>query len=230
MQRRSFLKKPGSDKSKPKSAPSMPVLKQGVPHPASPGPAVFTNALLRTHENKQVRFYDDLVKGRQVLITLMYATCEGVCPLVTARLVRVYEAMKDRMGKDLFMYSMTIKPEEDDPAALKDYAEMHGALLPGWTFLTGDPYDMETIRYNLFRMDHILIDTDPVSHTSFIRIINDASNRWLHVDPQASMTTVLTKISWANLPRSLEERLKENKKIQERIDKERKIHGYRKTT
>ena len=50
------------------------------------------------------------------------------------------------MGKDLFMYSMTVKPEEDDPAALKSYAQMHRALRPGWTFLTGDPYDLETIR------------------------------------------------------------------------------------
>jgi protein SCO1/2 len=227
MQRRKFLTGPGSDKRS--KAPALPELKQGVPHPGSPGPKVFTNALLRTHEDKQVRFYDDLIKGKQVLISLMYATCEGACPLITARLVEVYESLKDRMGKDLFLYSMTVKPEEDDPAALKNYAEMHGALLPGWTFLTGDPYDMETIRYNLFRMDHIMVDTDIYSHTSFMLIINDATNRWLHVDPQASLSTVLTKISWANPPKSLAERLEENKKLQEKIDKDRKKYGYRKT-
>jgi protein SCO1/2 len=224
MKRRTFLTSLGSDKQSSASA-----LKQGVPHPASPGPKIFTNALLRTHEDKQVRFYDDLIKGKQVLITLMYATCEGACPVVTAKLVNVYDALKDRMGKDLFLYSMTVKPEEDDPAALKHYAEMHGATLPGWTFLTGDPYDMETIRYNLFRMDHIMVDTDIYSHTSFMRIINDSTNRWLHVDPMASMTTILKKISWADPPKSLAERLEENKKLQEKIDKERKVHGFRKT-
>ena len=227
MKRRMFLKRLGVDE--PSGAPGLPALRQGVPHPGSPGPKIFTNALLRTHENREVRFYDDLIKGKQVLITLMYATCEGACPVVTSRLVKVYEALKDRMGKDLFMYSMTVKPEDDDPAALKHYVEMHGAQLPGWVFLTGDPYDMETIRYNLFRMDHIMVDTDIYSHTSFMQIINDATNRWLHVDPMASMSTILKKISWANPPRSFAERMEENKKLQEKIDRERKVHGYRNT-
>jgi len=225
MKRRKLFSSLGSDK--PSSAPRAPV--QGLPHVASPGPAIFTNALLRTHENKEVRFYDDLIKGKHVLINLMYATCEGTCPIITSNLVKVHKALKDRMGKDLFMYSITVKPEDDDPAALKDYAEMHGALLPGWTFLTGDPYDIETIRYRLFNMNHIAVDTDIYSHTSFLLIINDATNRWLHVDPQISLFGVLRKISWADPPKSQEQVLEENKKLQEQIDKERRMHGYRKT-
>jgi protein SCO1/2 len=197
------------------------------PHPASPGPAVFTNALLRTHEDKQVRFYDDLIKGRQVVISLMYADCEGYCPAITARLIKVYEALQDRMGKDLFMYSLTVKPEEDDPAALKHYAQMHNALLPGWTFLTGDPYDVETIRYRLFRKDHIAIDTDLLSHTTALRIINDSTNRWLEVNPMASLYTVLQHISWANPRKTLKQRMDENKALQEKIDKEVKQYGTR---
>jgi protein SCO1/2 len=201
---------------------------QFKPARGSPGPAVFTNALLRTHENKQVRFYDDLIKGRQVLINLMYADCHGVCPAVTERLLKVYSELKDRMGKNLFLYSMTVKPEEDDAAALKQYAEMHRAYgLRGWLFLTGDPYDMETIRYNLFRMDHIAIDTDIYSHASFVKIINDGTNRWLHVDPMASMSTILRKISWADPPKSFAEKVEANKKLQERIKQEKKVWGHR---
>jgi protein SCO1 len=230
MQRRKFLKNLGSDK--PSSAPRAPALRapvQGVPHVASPGPAIFTNALLRTHENKEVRFYDDLIRGKQVLINLMYATCDGTCPLVTSNLVKVYDALKDRMGKDLFMYSMTVKPEEDGPSSLKDYAEMHRALRPGWTFLTGDPYDLETIRYRLFAMNHIALDTNIYGHTSFLLIINDATNRWLHVDPLASMSTVLRKISWAGPPQSEQQIMEENRKLQEQINKERRMYGYRMT-
>jgi protein SCO1 len=199
------------------------------PHVASPGPAIFTNALLRTHENKQVRFYDDLIKGRQVMINLMYATCEGACPIITARLVKVYEALKDRMGKDLFMYSMTIKPEDDDPAALMHFAEMHGALLPGWTFLTGDPYDLETIRFRLFRMDHIALDLSPNSHTSSLRIINDSTNRWVEANPMASLNTVLKVVSFADPSKSFQQKIEENRALQEKINKERKMYGYRKT-
>ncbi len=199
------------------------------PHIASPGPAIFTNALLRTHEDKQVRFYDDMIKGKQVMINLMYATCEGACPLITARLINVYEALKDRMGKDLFMYSMTIKPEEDDPAALRHFAEMHGALLPGWTFLTGDPYDLETIRFRLFRMDHIALDLNPYSHTSSLRIINDSTNRWVEANPMASLNTVLKVVSFADPPKSFQQKIEENKALQEKINKENKLYGYRRT-
>jgi len=202
---------------------------QFKPARGSPGPTIFTNALLRTHENKQVRFYDDLIRGRHVLINLMYADCHGACPVVTERLLKVYSELKDRMGKNLFLYSMTVKPEDDDPAALKNYAEMHRAYgLPGWTFLTGDPYDMETIRFNLFRMDHIAIDLDIYAHTSTLKIINDGTNRWLHVDPMASFSTILRKISWADPPKSFAEKLEANKKLQEKINKEKKLWGYRK--
>ena len=225
MKRRKFFSSLGSDK--PSSALRAPV--QGVPHVASPGPAIFTNARLRTHENREVRFYEDLIKGKQVLINLMYATCEGTCPVITSNLVKVHNALKDRMGKDLFMYSITVKPEDDNPAAMKDYAEMHGALLPGWTFLTGDPYDIETIRYRLFNMNHIAVDTDVYSHTSFLLIINDATNRWLHVDPQISLSGVLRKISWADPPKTRQQIIEDNKKLQEQIDKERRMYGYRKT-
>ena len=223
MQRRKFLTNLKSDKAPGKLRDPV----QGLPHVASPGPAVFTNALLRTHEDKAVRFYDDLIRGKQVLINMMYATCEGACPIVTSNMVRVHEALKDRMGKDLFMYSITVKPEDDDPAALKNFAQMHRALLPGWTFLTGDPYDIETIRYRLFGMNHIAIDTNIYGHTSFLLIINDATNRWLHVDPQAQLATVLWKISMADPPKTREQIFEENRKLQEQIDRERKVFGYR---
>jgi protein SCO1/2 len=116
-----------------------------VPHPASPGVRKYTNALFKTQDGKEVRFYDDLIKGRQAVINFMYADCHGACPKVTATMVKIYNELKHRMGRDLFFYSISIKPEEDDPAALKAYAKMHGADLPGWTFLTGDRYDVDTL-------------------------------------------------------------------------------------
>jgi protein SCO1 len=128
------------------------------------------------------------------------------------------------------MYSISLKPEQDDPAALKRFAQMHGALLPGWTFLTGDPYDIETIRFKLFAWRHIKLDLDLEFHTGMVRIINDATNCWTMVNPYASMFTVLEHISWADPPKSLEQRIKENYATQERINEEVKRYGYRKTT
>jgi hypothetical protein len=43
------------------------------------------------------------------------------------------------------------------------------------------------------------------------------------------MTAILTKISWSGPPKTREQRIEENRKLQEKIDKERRIYGYRKT-
>jgi protein SCO1/2 len=192
------------------------------------GSQLIPNVTLRTHDDVPVKFYDDLVKGKQVLINMMYANCEGLCPLVTSRLIEVHRALAERMGRDLFMYSITLKPAEDDPAALKAFADMHGALLPGWTFLTGDPFDIETLRFALFRHNHIKFDLDLNGHAGNLRIINDSINRWLNVTPMASKATVLQHISWADPPKSIEQRLKDNRKLQEEISREVAQYGYRK--
>ena len=169
-----------------------------TPHPSSQGAARFTNAVLRTQDNQEVRFYDDLIRGKQAVINLMYADCHGACPRVTSVLKRTYNDLKARMGKDLFFYSISVKPQDDTPAALKHYAKMRGADLPGWYFLTGDQYDIETIRFRLFNMGHIGVDLDFAMHSGSFRIVNDATNRFVHAQAFASQKSILKHISWAD--------------------------------
>lgn len=197
------------------------------PHPASPGAGRFTNAVLRTHENQEVRFYDDLIKGRQVIINSMYAQCHGACPIVTSTLLRVYRSLEDRMGKDVFFYSITVKPEEDDPDMLMHYAEMRKANLPGWKFLTGDPFDIETIRFRLFGMGHPGFDLDSSMHAGTLRIINDATNCWTTVEAFASLKGILKHISWADPPKSYSERFADSITRQSLINRDVKLYGYR---
>jgi len=80
----------------------------------------FPNVLLRTHENQQVRFYDDLIRGKCVMITMLYASCEGICPRMTSNLARVQQLLGERVGRDIFMYSLTLKPQQDMPEVLKE--------------------------------------------------------------------------------------------------------------
>src|SRR5262249_31882315 len=48
----------------------------------------FPDVVLTTHEGKRVRFYDDLLKDKIVVLNMMYADCTGICPLITANLVK----------------------------------------------------------------------------------------------------------------------------------------------
>lgn len=205
--------------------PLVKACKPGVSRLAS----LIPNTLFRTQDDKEVRFYDDLIKGRQVMVMMMYATCETFCPLATKRMVDLHhEALADRMGKDLFMVNVSLKPDEDDPAALKAYAEAHRALLPGWTFVTGDAHDVETLRYRFFTHAHIGIDLDVDQHAGLMKVINDPIGRWFHSDVFASTRTVLEHIRWSDPPKSLRERKKDNVELQRQIDSDIETFGYHK--
>ena len=80
----------------------------------------FPNVVLTTHEGKKVKFYDDLIKNKIVVFNFMYANCEGVCPGITMNMGRVKKLLGPRVGRDIFMYSITLKPEHDTPKVLAE--------------------------------------------------------------------------------------------------------------
>lgn len=147
---------------------------------ASPGPRAdyFPNSLVHTHDGRKLRFYDDVIKGKVVAFNMMYTTCAGICPGNTANLMRVQEALSDHLGRQIFMYSLTLRPDLDDAAALRDYVHRYG-IADGWTFLTGKPAEIDVIRRRLgFYNDDPVLDADLSRHTGMVRIGNEALDRW----------------------------------------------------
>ncbi len=141
------------------------------------GAGYFPNVTLTTQDGEQVRFYDDLVKGRIVAINLIYTTCKYACPLETARLSQVAKLLGDRMGRDVFFYSITIDPDHDTPQVLKEYAAKYQAG-PGWTFLTGTKGDIEAISKKL----GLYSEPDPSNpdgHTPMLVIGNEETGQWM---------------------------------------------------
>src|SRR5712692_3891838 len=133
----------------------------------------FPNVPLRTHQGKTIRFYDDLIRGKVVTINVMYAACEGICPSITTNLVKVQKLFGARVGRDIFMYSITLKPEQDTPDVLNEYVRMHG-VGPGWTYLTGKPDDIELLRRRLgFTNPNPEVDRDASQHIGNLRYGNE---------------------------------------------------------
>jgi protein SCO1/2 len=141
------------------------------------GGSHFPNVELITQDGKKVRFYDDLIKGKVVALELIYTTCKYNCPLETARLVQVQKLLGNRMGKDIFFYSITIEPEHDTPEVLKAYAEKYN-VGPGWLFLTGKPADIKLISEKL-GLDKLPNGNDPDGHMPSLLIGNDATGIWM---------------------------------------------------
>ena len=137
----------------------------------------FPNVELITQDGKKVRFYDDLVKGKVVAINLVYTTCKYSCPLETARLAQLQKLLGDRMGKDVFFYSITIDPEHDTPQVLKEYAEKYH-VGPGWLFLTGKEADIKLLSRKL-GLDSLPRYDDPDGHTPALLVGDEATGLWM---------------------------------------------------
>jgi protein SCO1 len=165
------------------------------------GAGYFPNVTLTTQDGAPVRFYDDLIKGKIVAVNLIYTTCKYACPLETARLAQVARLLGDRMGRDVFFYSITIDPEHDTPAVLKEYAAKYQAG-PGWTFLTGTKGDIDTISKKL----GLYSEPDPKNpdgHQAYLLIGNEATGQWMRnsaVDNPSFMARTIGDwlTSWQN--------------------------------
>ena len=156
----------------------------------------FPDVVLRTEDNQKVRFYEDLIKNKIVTINFFYAKCDGVCPGITANLVKVQKLLGERVGRELFMYSISLKPEEDTPAVLKEYADMY-EVRPGWKFLTGRPEDIELLRRSLgFTNPDPKLDKDKSQHIGNIRYGNEPLMEWAACPGLAHAEWIAESISW----------------------------------
>ncbi len=145
----------------------------------------FPNVPLRTQDNRDVRFYDDLVKGKVVLINFMFTTCTSLCPRSTANLVKVQELLGDHADRDVFLVSISVDPDHDTPAVLKRYAERYHTR-PGWTFVTGKREDVDLIRRGLGVRDN----DDQSQHTGMLIYGNEAFGRWASTPVMHSPATL----------------------------------------
>ena len=145
------------------------------------GADYFPNVPLVTHEGKTVRFFDDLIRDKVVVINFIYTVCPDTCPLETARLARVQKILGDRVGRDIFMYSISIDPENDTPEVLARYAERYRAG-PGWWFLTGKDADITLLRKKLGLYIEEIQDGSN-NHNLNLIIGNQTTGRWMKRSP-----------------------------------------------
>ena len=161
----------------------------------------FPNLVLTSHEGRNLKFYDDLVKDKIVVFNMFYAKCEGICSPITRNLVRLQQVLGNRVGRDIFMYSFTLKPKEDNVMALKHYAEMH-KVKPGWLFLTGSVDDMETLRRKLGFVDpDPQVDKDISNHIGVIKYGNEPLERWGGCPGMSPPEWIAETLSWVDFPK-----------------------------
>jgi protein SCO1/2 len=148
------------------------------------GEDYFPNIELVNQDGKTVHFYDDLIKGKIVAINFIFTHCGDSCPAETASLRQVQKLLGDRMGKDIFFYSVSIDPEHDTPTVLKEYTERFKiGSDSGWSFLTGSKADVTKLRkaLGLYRDD--VEAAKLAEHTTSFMIGNESTGQWVKRSP-----------------------------------------------
>ena len=163
---------------------------QGKPTktPAEAAAAYFPNTVLLTQDNKPVHFFDDLLKGKTVMINFMFTTCTGACPAMTANLLKVQEYLGDRVGKDINMISISVDPTVDTPSALKKYATNFKAKA-GWYFLTGNKADVDVV---LRKLGGFVENKN--EHLNLLLIGNVETGDWMKVFAMAKPAEIVDSV------------------------------------
>ena len=104
---------------------------------------------LTSQDGKPVAVAD--LRGKVVAVAFIYTECPDICPMLTQKMVQVQDELGADFGAKVAFVSISLDPEHDTPAVLKDYAQFWGAK-PGWSFLTGSPEAVRDVtrRYGVF--------------------------------------------------------------------------------
>lgn len=149
----------------------------------------FPNHILLTQDNKPVHFYDDLLKGKVVLINFIFTTCQGVCSPMTANLARVQSYLAEHLGREVVMISISVDPVTDTPERLKTYADKF-KVKPGWYFLTGKKENVDWVLYKLGGYVE-----DKQTHSTVLIIGNEATGEWMKVHAMSNPTEIASAVT-----------------------------------
>jgi cytochrome oxidase Cu insertion factor (SCO1/SenC/PrrC family) len=131
---------------------------------------------------RNLRFYSDLVKGRTVAINFIFTTCTTICPQLTLAMRRTQEVLGQRVGRDVFLLSVSVDPARDTPERLRSFAAKFDAG-PGWTFVTGRQADIDRL---LKALGNAGRGSD---HTTTVLIGNEPAGHWVRSSGLASVAT-----------------------------------------
>ena len=132
----------------------------------------FSDVELINQDGQKMRFYNDVLKNKVVIINAFFSTCTSVCPPMNRNLEKVQNALGDRLGKDAFLVSITVDPETDTPTRLKEYSRRFHAR-PGWIFLTGKKENVDWALYKLGQYVETKGD-----HSTIVIIGNEPKGLW----------------------------------------------------
>jgi protein SCO1/2 len=123
-------------------------------------------------------------RDQPVMLNFIFTTCTTICPVLSATFSQVELELGDESDQ-VRMISITIDPEYDTPARLRDYAERYHAGSQ-WQFLTGNLQDIVAVQkaFDVYR-------GTKMSHEPFTFLRVSAYAPWVRLKGLASAADVV---------------------------------------
>src|SRR5689334_16427719 len=99
---------------------------------------------VRDQDGRKLRFYSDLIKDKVVVLSFFYTSCTYSCTMQGQTFSKLQTLLGDRLGKSVFLISVSTDPAKDDPEQLKSWGKRYD-VQSGWTLVTGNPAEMNRL-------------------------------------------------------------------------------------
>ena len=91
------------------------------------------------------------LRGRPVVISMIYTSCHHVCPTITRSLASAVDTAREALGDDAFaVVSVGFDWKVDTPERMRQFAVQQGVDdVSDWYFLAGDPASVQSLADDL---------------------------------------------------------------------------------
>lgn len=141
---------------------------------------------LINQDGNRVRFKNFLSADKPVVVDFIFGTCTTICPVLSAG----YASLQQKLGtgsEKVHLVSISIDPENDKPAVLKDYLKRYRSK-PGWDFLTGSRKDIDRVM-KAFNANI----PDKMSHFALTFIRMPKEDNWIRINGMMSTSEFLAE-------------------------------------
>lgn len=131
------------------------------------------DAELFNQDGKKIHFYSDLIKDKVVIVSLFFTSCSSICPMQGESLSKLQATLGDRLGRDVYLVSVSMDPEGDPPERLKIWGLQFGAK-SGWTLVTGKKSEIDKVAMALTGAPAVKGEHSPI-----VFVGSDKTGRWI---------------------------------------------------
>ncbi len=127
-----------------------------------------------------------LSSGSPVILNFIFTTCTAVCPMLTATFEQFQRELGDEQHS-VSMISISIDPEHDTPAKLREYAQKYHAGTQ-WRFYTGELNNILTVQkaFDVYR-------GNKMSHIPVMLLRKAPDAPWVRLDGFASAQDLISE-------------------------------------